>query len=102
MTAMLLTKINLDDVKLLDQLRIRRLRSFFTETLLHCAIRCDRTQTLIVHCLEASIVDTVLSDLEELCSYAWLILGVEAIALYFAQEEIYRTKICAVHQKIIS
>jgi len=101
MTAMLLTNINLDDVKLLDQLRLKRLRSFFAQSLLHCAIRRDRDQTLIVHCLEASIIDAVLSDLEELCDYAWLILGVEAIALYFAQEEICRTKIFAVHQKSI-
>lgn len=69
-----LTEINIDDLLLLDQLRVERLRHFFSESLLHCVIRLDCNQTLIIDCPEASIVDTVLSDLEELCDYTWRIL----------------------------
>ncbi|MGV0028246.1 hypothetical protein [Phormidesmis priestleyi] len=98
---MSLTEINIDDLMLLEQHRINRLRGFFAQSLLHCIIYCDRHKTLIVHCLKASIVDAVLSDLEDLCNYARLILGVDAIALYFAQEEICRTEICDVYQKTI-
>jgi hypothetical protein len=93
-TTISLTTINLDDLKLLEQFRIERLHSFFAQSLSHCIIHRDHYKTLMVHCSEASIVDAVLSDLEELCDYACLILGVESIAQYFAQEEIYRTEIC--------
>ena len=100
-TIMSLTTINFEDLKLLEQFRIERLYSLFAQSLSHCIIHRDHYNTLMVHCSEASIVDAVLSDLEELCSYAWLILGVEEIVLYFAQEEIYRTEICDVHQEAI-
>ena len=48
------------------------------------------------------MVDSLLKDVEELCDYAWLILGVEAIALYFAQEEIYRVERYRVHHTSFS
>jgi hypothetical protein len=85
-----LTEITLDDRMRLEQFRTERLRSFFAQSLWHCVFRRSRHNTLIVHCLEAWVVDSLLTDLEELCDYAWLILGVEAITLYFAQEEIRR------------
>lgn len=65
-----LTKINFDDLMLLEQLRIERLCSFFAQSLLHCIIHRCHNKTLMVHCSEAAIVDAVLSDLEELCDYA--------------------------------
>jgi hypothetical protein len=97
MAAMSLIRVNLDDLMLLEQHRIERLCSFFAESLSHCIVVCDRHKTLRVHCSEAA-VDIILSDLKDLCNYAWLILGVEAIVLYFAQEEICRAEICNIDQ----
>lgn len=91
------SEMTLDDRMQLEQLRNERLRSFFAQSLLHCVFHRDRHKTLIIHCPEAWMVDSLLPDLEELCDYAWLILGVEAIALYFAQKEIYRVERCKVH-----
>jgi hypothetical protein len=88
------TEMTFDDLVRLEQLRVERLRSFFAQSLLHCVFRRDCHRGLIIHCPEAWIVDKLLMDFEELCDYAWLILGVEAIALYFAQTEICRIKHC--------
>ena len=93
---MALTEMTFDDLMLLEQLRHERLRSFFAQSLSSCTFCRDRYKTLIIHCPEAWIVDNLLTELEELCDYAWLILGVESIALYFIQEEVYRTKPCRV------
>ncbi|HIK14967.1 MAG TPA: hypothetical protein IGS53_06685 [Leptolyngbyaceae cyanobacterium M33_DOE_097] len=94
---MVATEMTFDDRIRLSQLRNERLRSFFAQSLLHCVFHRDRHRTLLIHCPEAWMVDSLLTDLEELCDYAWLILGVEAISLYFAQEEICRIKQCRVH-----
>lgn len=97
MIAMVSTEITLDDRMRLEQFRNERLRSFFAQSLLHCVFHRDRHKTLLIHCPEAWMVDSLLTDLEELCDYAWLILGVESIALYFAQEEICRAEQDRVH-----
>lgn len=97
MIVMSLTEMTFDDLMRLEQLRTERLRSFFAQSLLHCIFRRDHHRGLIIHCSEAWMVDRLLMDLEELSNYAWLILGVEAIALYFAQEEICRVEHCQVH-----
>jgi hypothetical protein len=97
MIAMVSNEMTFDDRMRLSQLRNERLRSFFAQNLLHCVFHCDRHKTLIIHCPKAWMVDSLLTDIEELCNYAWLILGVEAIALYFAQEEICRVEQYSVH-----
>lgn len=97
MIDMLLSEMTFEDRIRLSQLRNERLRSFFAQSLLHCVFRRGRHKKLIIHCPEAWMVDRLLPDLEELCDYAWLIFGVEAIALYFVQEEICRIEHCRVH-----
>jgi hypothetical protein len=96
MVAMSSTEMTFDDRMRLEHLRHERLRSFFTQGLLNCIFHRDRHKTLIIHCPEAWIVDVLLADSEELCDYAWLILGAEAIALYFVHKEIYRVEYCRV------
>jgi hypothetical protein len=96
--VMALTEMTFGDRIRLSQLRSERLRGLFAQNLLHCVLRCDRHHTLLIHCPEAWMVDRLLPDAEELCDYAWLILGVEAIALYFAQEEICRVQHRQVHR----
>jgi hypothetical protein len=94
---MSLTEMTFDDLMRLEQFRSERLRSFFAQNLLHCVLRRGRHKKLIIHCPEAWMVDRLLPDLEELCDYAWVILGVEVIALYFVQEEICRVEHYRVH-----
>jgi hypothetical protein len=85
---MLLTEMNVEDLNTLMQFRIERLFNFFASSLPNCLIQIDAGNLLIVHCPNSVIVDDLLADLEDLCSHAWLILGVHQIALYFRQEEI--------------
>lgn len=84
------TEITFDDRMRLEQLQNERLRSFFAQSLLDCMLRRTCCNTLIIDCPETWIVDVLQSDLEELGNYAWLILGADATALYYVQEEICR------------
>lgn len=85
---MLLTEMNTEDLNTLMQFRIERLLQFFAASLPNCLIQIDAGNLLIVHCPNSVIVDDLLDDLEDLCSHAWLILGVPRVAVYFGQEEI--------------
>jgi hypothetical protein len=87
---MLLTEMSFDDLILLEQFRIERLRSFFSQSLMECSISIHEHDLLTINCPEPWLIDTLIDDIEELCEYAWLILGVESIVLSFAQEEVYR------------
>jgi hypothetical protein len=89
---MSLTELTTDDQKKLKQFRIERLRHFFAPSLQPCLMRINPDNMLTVHCPHPGIVDELLNDLEDLCSHAWLILGVRSIGLYFCQEEILYTK----------
>jgi hypothetical protein len=85
---MLLTELNVNDLNKLEQLRIDRLLLFFTSSLPYCLLQIDRDNMLTIYCLQAEIVDDLLDELEDLCSHAWLILGMKKISLYFRLEEI--------------
>lgn len=87
---MVLTEISLDDLILLEQFRIERLRSFFSQSLTECSLSIHQHNSLTIHCPEPWLIDMLIDDIEELCDYAWIILGVESIVLSFAQEEVYR------------
>ncbi len=90
---MLLTELNVDDLNKLEQFRIKRLQLFFTSSLPYCLLRVEVDSTFTIYCLHSKTVDELLDNLEDLCSYAWLILGVKRIALYFGLEEILCTDI---------
>jgi hypothetical protein len=85
---MSLIEINDDDLTKLQQLRLERFQRFFTSSLLRCVSCIDSENKLIIHCAHPSIVDELLDDLEDLCSCAWLVLGVRSINLFFCQEEV--------------
>ncbi len=89
---MFLTELNVDDLKKLEQLRIDRFQLFFTSSLPRCLLQIGG-DILGIYCLHAEIVDELLDDLEDLCSHAWLILGVQKISLHFGLEEILNTEI---------
>jgi len=86
---MLLTEINLYDLVLLRQMQIERLRTFFAESLLLASIYVDQQNILIIDCADSWDAQSLLSEIEELCEYAWMILGIEILSVCLYQEEIY-------------
>jgi hypothetical protein len=48
---MLLTELNVNDLKKLEQLRIDRLLLFFTSSLQHCLLQIDVDNMLTIYCL---------------------------------------------------
>jgi hypothetical protein len=86
-------ELNLNDLFLLDEYRIDRLRCFFPESLAQSVVCVDCDNRLTIYCPEPSTVDTLLADVKDLCDCAWIILGVTAVSLFFAQEEIYHTRL---------
>jgi hypothetical protein len=87
---MFLAEINIDDLDKLKQFRIERLLLFFQSSLPRCLIRIDERNMLIIYCPHPEIVDELLDESAELSLYAWLILGIRDISLYFCLEEIIR------------
>ena len=90
---MLLTEINVDDLKKLERLRIDRLQLFFTSSLPRCLLQINVDNMLTIYCLHSETVDDLLDNLEDLRSHVWLILGVKKISLYFGLDEILCTDV---------
>jgi hypothetical protein len=86
-------ELTIYDLRLLEQLRLKRLRSSFAQSLSCCLIYLNHQKTLMVYCLELKDLQNLLNDLEDLCGYAELVLGAKVIALYFIEEEIYCAQI---------
>jgi hypothetical protein len=85
---MLLTEINVEDLDLLMQFRIERFLCFFTSSLPHCLLQIDADRLLTIYCPHSEVVDDLLEDLDDLCSHARLILGMNRISLCLGLEEI--------------
>ncbi|UBF28469.1 hypothetical protein K9N68_11680 [Kovacikia minuta CCNUW1] len=85
-------ELTADDLLILEQHRLERLRSFFGETLRLCFIYLDKKNTLAIHCSEPWIVDQLLNEMNELRWYSWMVVGASQISICFAQEEIHKTK----------
>lgn len=81
------TELNIDDVNRLSQLRIERLIKFFTASLSYCSMYINANNKLIIACFNPDIMEELLDDLEELCYYACLILGVRSLSIHLSAEE---------------
>lgn len=81
-----------DDRLILEGQRLERFRSFFYETISFCFLQLDSKNELVIHCSEPWLVDQLLCEIDQLCWYAWVIVGVSSLSIYFAQEEICRAK----------
>jgi hypothetical protein len=79
--TMNLSTITLADRQLLEQLRIDRLRSFCTRSLAQVQILIDHN-VLKIFCPKPSIVNAVLTDIDNLRTHARLILGVDTISVH--------------------
>lgn len=84
-------KLTVEDSLILEKYRLERLCAFFTDTLAKCFLHLDPNNTLTIHCSEPWIVDQLLSEIDQLRFYAWVVVGAKRLSVCFAQEEIYRT-----------
>jgi hypothetical protein len=84
------TEINVDDQKKLKQLRMKRLTGLFSASLPFCLVQIEADNVLSIHCHHSGIMDGLLNELEDLCYYACLILGVKVISLHLLHKEILR------------
>ncbi len=82
--------LSLNDQFLLENLRIERFRSFFATSLSNCPLFLAGGCELLIVCEEARQVDDLLEDPDTLLYFARIVLGVEVVALYFAEEEVWR------------
>lgn len=80
-----------DDLLILEKQRLERFRAFFHDTIAFCFLHLGESNTLAIHCSEPWVVDQLLTDLDQLRWYGWIIVGACHLSIYFAQEEIYTT-----------
>lgn len=83
-----------EDVLILEKLRIARLSSFFAESLPLCLMEIRQSSTLAIHCPRPCLVDELMSEIVALSWYAWVVVGVHHLSIYFAGEEVYATSTC--------
>lgn len=84
-------ELNPDDLLILEKLRLGRLCSFFSNSLVRCSLCIDANNRLTIDCFEPWVVDELFSQLESLRQCIWLTTGASHLAIYFNQEEIYQT-----------
>jgi hypothetical protein len=76
-----LSTITAADRQLLEQLQLDRLRSFCTHSLDQVRISID-CNVLKIFCPKPSILNGVLTDMDNLRTHARLILGVDTISVH--------------------
>ncbi len=81
-----------NDFLILEVLRLERFRTYFLDTLPLCFLLLDRNCTLAIHCSEPWLVDDLMAEIDQLCHYAWIVVGAYQVSIWFAQEEIYTTR----------
>lgn len=84
-------KFTAQDLSMLEDFRIDRLKQLYTQTLSGCLLE-TKFDALLVHCSEPWCVDQVMEELDRLAKAAWVVLGVKLISVCYANEEICRVK----------
>lgn len=92
-------KFTAQDLSMLEDFRIDRLKQLYPQTLSGCLLE-TKFDALLVHCSEPWCVDQVMEDLDRIAKAAWVILGVKSLSVCYANEEICRVK--ATHQACLS
>lgn len=80
------TTITINDLQLLRQFRVSRLRNFFAEDLAQVYIHVDWENKLSFLCPTVPAVNALLDEIEDLRHYSWLILGIKTISIYLVME----------------
>jgi hypothetical protein len=88
--------MNTDDLEILQQFRVQRFFHFFAANLQFCPIQISTDNILNIYCPHEGFVHELLNELEDLCHYAHLILGVHGIVFYWDNSE--STSIDAISQ----
>ncbi|GAP96339.1 hypothetical protein [Leptolyngbya sp. NIES-2104] len=84
-------KFTTQDLSMLADFRIDRLRQLYPQTLSGCRLE-TKFAALLIHCSEPWCVDQVIEELDRLTKASWIILGVKSISVCYADEEICRVK----------
>lgn len=84
---MLFSVMSKDDLIRLRQHRVDRLLGFFTSSLPQCEIKFTTEQLLSIYCPHPTTLHSLMNELEDLRAYAWSILGVRRVTLYFCEKE---------------
>ena len=79
------------DRALLQKQQLDRFRSLFPDSLKPSLLALHTHYQLSIHCAEPWMVDDLLGEVDRLRWYTWLVLGVQQVAIFFAEEEIYST-----------
>jgi hypothetical protein len=83
-------QLTYNDVQILRQQRIDRLRKVFVKPLGLCRVQLTRRDKLVIHCPEPWIVDALMGDLDRLMEAARIVVGAQSLSICFVGEEIYR------------
>lgn len=84
-------KFTAQDLSMLEDFRIDRLKQLYAQTLSGCWIE-SKFDALLVHCSEPWCVDQVMAELDRIARAARIVLGVKAVSVCYANEEICRIK----------
>jgi hypothetical protein len=84
---MLITTMNTDDLEILQQFRIQRFFCFFATSLQLCPIQISSDNILNIYCPHEEFINELLDELEDLCHFAHLILGVYGIVFYWTNSK---------------
>jgi hypothetical protein len=85
-------QITLEDLQILRQNRLDRLRKVFIKPLGLCRLQVTRRDRLVIHCPEPWVVDALMEDLDQLTEAARIVVGAQSMSICFVGEEIYRTR----------
>jgi hypothetical protein len=95
-------QLTTQDLSLLEELRLKRLRHVFTKSLGLCALHLEGGNTLVVDCPEPWLVDRLLDDVNRLLKAIWTIVGVKYVSIRYVQEEVYRAKTRTIRHRYLS
>jgi hypothetical protein len=84
---MTFTPITTHEMKLLEQMRLARLRELLAQSLSRLPIYIDPQNRLNIFCPKPSIINHLLADIANLRNHAWQILGVTNISIYLVDKE---------------
>jgi hypothetical protein len=92
-------QITLEDLQILRQSRLDRLRKVFIKPLGLCRLQVTRRDRLVIHCPEPWVVDELMEDLDRLTEAARIVVGAQSMSICFVGEEVYRTRTLAVQEE---
>lgn len=84
-------KFTAQDLSMLDDFRIDRLRQLYPQTLSGCSLEL-KFDALLIHCSEPWCVDQVMEELDRVGKAAAIVLGVKSVSICYASEEVCRIK----------